>query len=350
LFKEFKRCYKPHIFFVDQYVANDREFKIYNTEEEQNDYLLLWKKMNTYKTLIGRNGYLFLQNDSGKELKIHCDNLCLVNDVSLNRYQSYKNNFFITIFPNKSMICKDFLPNGLVAQYRPSFLIYKDFFGDALLDGLDVLKELETPYYKTDSHINLFGACEIYSQFVDKINQRFHLSIEKKHVEIEKKTVAHLHKLGLGIGDLLWPMNLGDQVPISTEDIYYYSHDIEDIYLNYVISNGDNALRFFILENKELVDQTDLYVNYKLTWPIVSKHIIYKNNRDEGFGMGKGTGKGTSKGKCLIFYDSFLLSTLSLYLELFEEVYVSKSAFQISLIEVIQPDYIFEFRVERFLI
>ena len=30
------------------------------------------------KTLIGKNGYLFLQNDSAKELEVHNDNLCLV--------------------------------------------------------------------------------------------------------------------------------------------------------------------------------------------------------------------------------------------------------------------------------
>ena len=33
------------------------------------------------KTLIGKNNYLFLINDSGQELKIHCDNLNLVNDI-----------------------------------------------------------------------------------------------------------------------------------------------------------------------------------------------------------------------------------------------------------------------------
>jgi hypothetical protein len=35
------------------------------------------------KTLIGKNGYLFLINDSSQELKIHCDNIDLVNTIEL---------------------------------------------------------------------------------------------------------------------------------------------------------------------------------------------------------------------------------------------------------------------------
>jgi hypothetical protein len=72
-------------------------------------------------------------------------------------------------------------------------------------------------------------------------------------------------------------------------------------------------------------------------WEILSKHIIYKTNSN------------TNKLKVIIFYDSFLLSIISLYMELFGEVYMIKSVYDNRLIEAIKPDYVFEFRVERFL-
>ena len=71
-------------------------------------------------------------------------------------------------------------------------------------------------------------------------------------------------------------------------------------------------------------------------WNIVSKYMIYKKNNLKNF-------------KVIIFYDSFLLNILPLYMELFNEVYMIKNVYSNQLIEMINPDYIFEFRVERFL-
>jgi len=45
------------------------------------------------KTLIGKNGYLFLQNDCAKELNVHNDNLCLVKSNFYKKYESIKNKF-----------------------------------------------------------------------------------------------------------------------------------------------------------------------------------------------------------------------------------------------------------------
>ena len=54
--------------------------------------------------------------------------------------------------------------------------------------------------------------------------------------------------------------------------------------------------------------------------------------------------------KVLIFYDSFLLNMIPIYIELFNEVYLIKKVYNNELIQLINPDYIFEFRVERFLL
>jgi len=287
--------------------------------------------------LIGKNGYLFLQNDSSKEIKIHCENLCLVNDPSLNRYTHYKDKYFFVVFPDKSYICNDFLPDCFHSKYRPGFQIYKEYFKDKILDGYEVLKDIDDIYYKTDSHMNLKGAYEIYCKFMDSFNETStSIKLDKQILTIEKKEVSSLNNLGVGIGDLMWYSNLGNQTLLSTTDNYYYSNNLPEIYLKYkIVETGE--LRIMALENKTLVDKTVNYLNTAITWPTLSCNIIYKKN------------KGKPKYKCLIFYDSFLLSTLSLYLELFEDMYLAKSTFHKELIDAINPDYIFEFRIERFL-
>jgi len=108
------------------------------------------------KTLIGKNDYLFLKNDESKELDIHCNNLCLVKSDLL-RYSKNINKFYITIFPNKSYIYKDYLPDNYKAKYRPSLLKYKSFFNNRLFDAYEILKNIDDTYYKTDTHINLNG-------------------------------------------------------------------------------------------------------------------------------------------------------------------------------------------------
>ena len=39
------------------------------------------------KTLIGKDGYLFLINDSGRELEVHCNNVLLVGDKTFSNYK-----------------------------------------------------------------------------------------------------------------------------------------------------------------------------------------------------------------------------------------------------------------------
>lgn len=334
LYTTFKQKYKIHESYFSDYLINDNEFKIYNTIEQQYDYINKWN--NRYKTLIGKDGYLFLQNDSGKELKIHNENLCLVKENFINRYNSYKNKFLLTIFPNKSLLYKDYLPDGFNMIYRPSFNIYNKHFNNNIIDGYDILKNVEDTFYKTDTHINLKGAYIIYCSFIEKIKDIFNITIEQKNISIHKKIIASLNELGLGIGDLTWSQNLGSQHLNSLEDVYFYSNDFAEIYLKYKISI-DDPIRVLVIENKTLIDKTNEQIDFILNWDSLSKHILYKKNKDK------------PKYKCLIFYDSFLLSTLGLYLELFEEIYLSKSMFTKEIIDVINPDYIFEFRVERFL-
>lgn len=282
------------------------------------------------KTLIGKNNYLFLINDSCRELEVHCNNLNLVNKNNLSRYNLH--NFLLIVFPNKSLIYKDYLPQEYIVKYRPGLECYIDYFGDKVIDTYDLLKNESDTYYKTDTHINLKGNYLVYKYFIEKLNETYNLSIIPKEITLLSKECV-LTDLKYGIGDLLWKSNLGDQIIDDNKDTFHYSNDLNYLYYNYKIKKT-NPIRIL---NKELLDATHEFEDSLLSWEILSNNILYKKNISK------------YKLKVLIFYDSFLISLIDLYLELFEEVYMAKDIYNNKLIDMINPDFVFEFRVERFL-
>jgi hypothetical protein len=283
------------------------------------------------KTLIGKNDYLFLINDSSKELEVHCDGLDLVKDKTLSRYK-FKN-FMIIVLPNKSLIYKNYLPDQYFINYRPALDIYKKVLNDKVIDTYDILKNQEDVYYKTDTHINVKGNYIVYKYFVEQINKTYNLNIQSKEIEILNKK-CFLNELQLGLGDLLWSCNLGNQIVNDKKDTFYYSNDFNYIYCKHKIQLNDEIR---ILSKDTLTDLNDKHICSVISWDILSNYILYKKNIC------------TNKLKVLIFYDSFLTSLLDLYLSLFSEVYMAKHVYNDELINKISPDYVFEFRVERFL-
>jgi hypothetical protein len=288
------------------------------------------------KTLIGKNGFLFLQNDSAKELELHNNNLCLVNNLFYKKYENILDKFLLIVFPNKSYVCKKYLPDEYNLKYRPGFDIYNDYFKEHILDGYIYVNNEDT-FYKTDTHMNLNGCVLTYYDFVNKINNLFNLNIVPKQINLKVKDVSSLSELDLGIGDLTWNNNLSDQVLTDTNDEYYFSNEVELLYCRYIIM-PDSKIKFLLFNENNLEDKTILLDKKRLEWNELSTYILYKKNTNV-----------QNNHKVLIFYDSFLLSTLSLYLNMFNEVYMCKSIFNSDLVNHINPDYIFEFRVERFL-
>lgn len=288
------------------------------------------------KTLIGKNGYLFLNNDANQEIKIHNENLCVVDERNLDKYTSVMNKFIMIVFPDKSFFCREHLPDGYNMIFRPGFEIYKRKFGGNIIDGTALLNGSNQVFYKTDTHLNLKGAYIVYVNFINKINKLFNLKVICKSANLYFKDVNSLCELKNGLGDLTWHHNLGDLILTNTNDTIVLSDDIKQIYTLYEFAIND-PLKLLLFQGS-LIDDTNNNIGKKLDWIVISKYILYKKNNC------------LPKCKILIFYDSFLLSTLSLYLELTSEVYMSKSIFNKSLVDYINPDYIFEFRVERFLI
>lgn len=290
------------------------------------------------KTLIGKDGYLFLTNDSGKELEVHCNNLNLVSDLTLARYRTLKN-FLLIVFPNKSLLYKQFLPDNFNAQYRPALDIYQNVLGNKIVDTYDVLKSEPDTYYKTDSHINVKGSYMVYRYFISKLRDIFGLDICPREIMLHSKVCA-LSQFQYGLGDLLWSTNLGSQTVEDADnlDTFYDSNDFSYLYSKYIISNSENIR---ILNKTCLSDITESLEGSILSWAVLSEHLLYKRNIKEN--------NLVAKGKVLIFYDSFLIPLMDLYLSMFEKVYMSKSVFTADIIKLINPDYVFEFRVERFL-
>jgi len=288
------------------------------------------------KTLIGKEDYLFLINDSCKELEIHCNNLKLVDEGKLvSRYLFDK--FLLFVYPNKSLFCKQYLPDNYNIKYRPGIEIYKNKLQNKLIDLYNFLDINDDLYYKTDTHINFKGNYLVYNIFVDKINKKFNFNITPKKIVI--KTVnCELFTLPYAIGDLTWPSNLCNQTLNDKMDTYYYTDDIEYFYNIYKINNN-SSIRF--LNNITLHDETyDLEKNNEVAqWNLISNYTIYIKNESL-----------EPKIKVIFFYDSFLLHSLQLYFDLFYEVYFIKNIYNSELINNIKPDYVFEFRCERFLV
>jgi len=290
--------------------------------------------MSVNKTLIGKNGYLFLHNDSSDEIQRHIKSVSNISLESLNRYDTIQDSYFITVFPNKSFICRSQLPDGYDIKYRADLNVYKKKFGKYLFDGYEVLGDDIETFYKTDTHMNLKGTIKVYCEFVKKINSLFKLGLIEKKFSVESRNVNQL--MEVCHGDLTWSSNLGDQRLDDVSDVYYYSKDILNLYPTEIIEYK-HGLTFLKLENNLLNDYSSSVIGTPFDWNVVSKHIFYKKNKSE------------PRHKVLIFYDSFLISTLFLYLDLFDEVYMQKNVFDQDLVNTIKPDYVFEFRVERFL-
>lgn len=288
------------------------------------------------KTLIGKEDYLFLINDSCKELETHCNNLNLVDEEKLvSRYLF--DNFLLFVYPNKSLFCKQYLPDNYDIKYRPGIEIYKNKLQNKLIDLYNFMDINDDLFYKTDTHINLKGNYLVYKIFVDKINKKFNFNITPKNLVI-KSTKCELVTLPYAIGDLTWHDNLGNKILNNKIDTYYYSDDVDYFYNIYKITNN-NSIRF--LNGITLYDETcDLEKNNEVAhWNLISKYIIYIKNESV-----------EPKKKVVIFYDSFLLHSLSLYFDLFYEIYFIKNIYNNEIINNIKPDYVFEFRCERFLV
>lgn len=282
------------------------------------------------KTLIGKNDILFLINDISKELEVHCNNFNLIKDETLSRYRF--NNYYLFVYPDKSLIYKDFLPDEYIFKYRNALEIYKNKFKNKLFDLYEILKDESDIYYKTDTHINVKGNYIVYRYFIKQLNKILNINITPINLDLQVIS-CELSKLPHGLGDLTQEHNLGQQILNNKFDCFYFNDKI--FFYNIYIIKNNNEIRFL---NYNLVDETILLEDKICNWFIISDYIIYKKNENK------------LPYKVIIYYDSFLLNIISLFFDLFNELYLIKNIYDNNIINLINPDYIFEFRIERFLL
>jgi GT2 family glycosyltransferase/glycosyltransferase involved in cell wall biosynthesis len=295
------------------------------TEQMANEYNELYQKLMInshipdYKdlklSLKGKNGYLFLINDSNSEIRQHFDQ-SYPNKFDINRFFknfNFKNNFFknknikyyFFIIPDKSLVCKDFLQFDITIIKRNYDLI-KNLIPD-FVKNLD-----HTCYFKNDSHINYLGGKKLVYCYLNYIDNNFKIEHFNKLLN-EQISVTDLKYNG----DLTWKKNCS-----------YSDEDIKE-YLNEKIK---------VFKNKYLVDLNEnIPEEFKMVG--IRETEYYKNP------------EGLTNLKVLILIDSsliYLKDMLSIY---FKEIllYWDHGIFNEEIVDWYKPDIVLEIRTERFL-
>ena len=201
---------------------------------------------------------------------------------------------------------------------------------------LDLLKDSpELYYYKTDTHVNFNGAYKVYLHILDQVNARFGLKLVPIDLELSQKRCV-LNVENFAYGDLLEPENLG-ALQISEEDrqdVYWTSPDLDFWYYKKTVELNAG----FTFYDYKMKDVTSELGGQVLGWNLLRNHVMKFENRHN-----------KSEFVTLIFYDSFLCTSLQLWGLTLSTTYFIKNKFDPYFVEMIKPDYVLEFRIERFL-
>jgi hypothetical protein len=313
-----------HNYLCTKYISHIKNKKIFYKQDMKNKNP--YNEENKIKTLFGKDDYLFLINDTSRSLENHCKKFIQYNPFNIDKYLSFINNnkIFFFVFPDKEIICKNFLPNEYKIRNRNKLYYYKAIFKKLIYDSTELFDISD--YSKTDTHINLKGLYKFYMKACSIISQKFNLNIVTKKIIIKQKEV-------IGNGDLIQGLNIGTNVAKKIKEIIYYT-DIPYSIINNKYNTDSNIK---ILEY-DFTDISNKYNNKIINWRDIHDKIIHYTNVNA-----------LNKKKIVIFHDSFLLPIIFLFTELFYEVYTIKKFFNTNIIHYINPDYVLEFRVERFL-
>jgi hypothetical protein len=284
------------------------------------------------KTLIGKNGFLFLKNDSNKELEIHCNNLDNTSIEHINKYKQYNDKLMLIIYPDKSFVCKEYLPHKYNAQFRPGYLKYKENLSE-IYDMYPYIKDISV-FSKTDTHFNILGCYIVYKKFIELFNIKFNKNLIP--IELELTSDTCIDNKCLCDGDLTESINRGNlQLACSSETIFKTTnYDLDFIY-TYIITTHNN----FKILDYSLNDVTSKFIGQTLSWNILTNYIIFYHNENS-----------ETDYTSIIFHDSFLVKPYKLYINSLSNTFLIKNNFNTQIIDLIKPDYILEFRIERFLL
>ncbi|MGB7970080.1 MAG: hypothetical protein WCF28_10985 [Methanobacterium sp.] len=295
-------------------------FNLSNELEQNNEILKSFSTIpdfeNVKHSLIGKDGYLFLVNDSNNEIRQHYDktyynkfDINLLHKI-LNSRKDYCNQknipYYFFIVPDKSYVCRDLLPFN-VKFIKRNYDHIKDLVPD-FSDKLD-----PSCYWRTDTHINFIGGNRLTYLMLNHIDNNF------KREQYERLINKQ--------------MDINDQYTIQPRC---------DLLFNWSYSNEE----FEKYKGEKQVYYSNKYslnLNHTIPAPFrfnSKRKTYYSYNR-----------KSATKLKILVFRDSsaeFFRNTFSVYpRELL--CYWDHWCFNKDLIEWFQPDIILEVRTERLL-
>lgn len=276
---------------------------------------------NRYKTLHGLNGYLFLTNDSNRELEQHftdfkfniniLDNVCKYIQINTTKYKNY----IIIIIPDKSVIYPEFLPNYDISKIKRYSIDYiKQQVGSLVIDLYDFFMNHKKAgiqiFHKTDTHITPFMALLLVKYLLNKIDN----TIELKNFDL--KEIAFN-------GDLSSVINNGNR-HYTPETTLVPIHNM--IYTIKYFMYKDNKLTEIRIHNywSPDIDRRNIVIHLQ------NPHILISNNH-----------------KILLFGSSFSYSLKDMYILYVHDVYFIYNKVIDDLIELLSPTYIVNERVER---
>jgi GT2 family glycosyltransferase len=317
----------------EEYIKVAEEVKnisLKSTGEMAEDYMELYSELlndtktipnhfNLKKSLMGNDGFVFLVNDTNNEIRQHFDqsyiNRFNAPDFNQNlkvkkKYlDSKKIDFYFYIIPDKSVVCKDFLPFNVNVIKRNS---------NTINNLTDFAENMDSSFYfKIDSHINYQGGKELSYSYLNNIDPTFTRekfeSLFKEQINEKQTNLKHIDYMG----DLLSQRN------------WSYSFDEKKRYQNEVA---------VFLNNKNLVNKNN----------DIPKEFKFHNTRETEYYHNP---ESYTDLRVLILRDSsltYLKDSLSVY---FKDMllYWDHWIFNKELVEWYKPDLVIEIRTERFL-
>lgn len=263
--------------------------------------------------LKGKKDYFFLVNDSNHELKQYFD-FSFKSNFDSSNFREYfevkrkffeENNikYFFFIVPDKSLVCKDYLPfqyNYINRNYNQICDLFPDF--------INVLTE--TDYFKEDSHINYRGAKKLSYCYLNHFDNTLSSQDFENLLIDEVEVIRYL--------DLLFSKN------------WSYSEEERQKY--------DLKISCSTIKNKSLINLED-NIPEEFKECNGRKSIYYKNTNN------------INNLKALIFGDSFMVFLFDYMALYFKETffYWDHLTLNEELIKYYEPDIIMEIRSERFL-
>ena len=315
IYNLFKEQYKLPIEFIYTNLIYDKEFSIYNTLEEQEQYISCWLSNSIHstkinKTMFGKNKTLYLKSEVDQHyVDIYSDEIININNSIIIDYynilQSFCQNSHIFIVPDKSIINQQDLPENIDSK---KLFRFADNINHPKIHNLYKCTELtKSHYYKTDSHINHQGSLLIFYKIMEI------LGFEKPDIKYN----IHIHNNYKG--DLTEFDNIGieeNKTSFIKEDVVFHN----------VINDSKNVI-------------TKLNPYNRICFSRQSKYFI-----NENYIINK---------KILIFGDSTTSDQLlfDYFTSIFKETLFYWSHFYINndLIKEYNPDIILDIRTERFL-